>query len=426
MSDVPALLARFRAWLPAMRPELEPDTAVDTVQTLLALKADRLDSPSPTRWSEQILRSLLLVEYPRRVVTAAEDRPLLVPQLTAFLEFLMAERLWDSTSLKPAAARRLLHDLEFEAMEAADDPGRRSMSGNIIHFGVSQGLDFSDPCDADLLFSWYNSLTHAERVEISETGNLRSAPSIPFPDGPLEPLWFLPPATGPLPGELSEAQWARKLEEGLDTLPFVAAVRAIARVLESGPVQLTATDALRLKECTAVLEEISDVYSIPSHLLPLRSMWEDHLLAAAWTSMWQSRAIKVEKHRARLKRGVRPEGDEWVKDALHDAVVEWALPQDLPAVSAETFTALTVMHQNGELVLPSMDQAGERFGTRAAQWPEPLEIQQLTVVYSELLHLHWKGLLEKEGESLWQAPVRFRCTTPVFVSAAAVAIGPVD
>lgn len=435
MTETPAVLTAFRAWLPAMRPELEPDEAVDAIRTLLELKANRLGSPSPTLWNEQLLRALLLQEHPRRVVSTPEDRLLIVPRLKAFLEFLMSERLWDSASVKPSAARTVLRELEFAAVEAADDPSRRSMSGNIMHFGVSQGLDFSDPSHADLLFGWYNSLTHAERIEISDTGALSHPPSRPFPkpgedrgagvgarpvqDSPApsaapspfparapQHLWFLPPAKGPMPCEVSDEQWARQLEEDLETLPFVAAVRAIARLLSTGPVQLTTTDALRLKDCHAVLEEIADVYSGPGNRFPLRSMWDERLLEAAWVAMWQEGLIQVQKHRGRLTRGVKPSEGEWLKDVVHSAVIEWAYPdEDRPEADAsvETLTALAVMHQNGELVLPSLNQARDRFCARPSAEP-PLEVRQLEDVYWDLLRLHWIGLLEKEEGTLWDSP----------------------
>ncbi|MCQ8209628.1 DUF885 domain-containing protein, partial [Cutibacterium acnes subsp. acnes] len=59
-------------------------------------------------------------------IAAREERMLLVPQFAAFCDFLIVERLWDSSSLRPAELRRALAGLEFDVVEAADDASRRS------------------------------------------------------------------------------------------------------------------------------------------------------------------------------------------------------------------------------------------------------------------------------------------------------------
>ena len=99
---------------------------VRTLETLLRLKAEQLHSPDPGVWTEALATDLLTEVVPRTVVQPREQVMDLVPTLTRFFAYLRETGRWHEDSMSVSAAPAMLGGLEFAALEAADDPTRRS------------------------------------------------------------------------------------------------------------------------------------------------------------------------------------------------------------------------------------------------------------------------------------------------------------
>lgn len=433
MSPPSALLSSFRAWLPAMRPELDPDDTVATVETLLRLKAEYLDSPSPNLWTEPLLRTLLTEVHPRKAIAAREERMLLVPQFAAFCDFLIVERLWDSSSLRPAELRRALAGLEFDVVEAADDASRRSAGGNILHYGLEHGLDLSSQEGVAALMEWHNGLTHAERIELTDTGRLSAPPSRPLPipgrgeadgrasgarhDGVAPGMpWFLPPLR-PLDWDATEeAQRKAAAERAAKELPFTRAARALLSKVADGPVQVTDTQALRRKD-------VIDVLTALERPAGVRSMWDDPLLEAAWTALLFSHRVEIAGRRARLGEPADLDDMDDIYQLVLFGVSTWLVGRGEvthPEVGPDAVAALIAGHQNGALTLPSVRQAFERFPTpqRPAAAPRA-ELREFLAVREALHRLHHAGLLEGAPAEGPDGPATYRCTSVVLFAAIA-------
>ncbi|MCK6091262.1 hypothetical protein F3W83_10010 [Micrococcus luteus] len=431
MSPPSALLSSFRAWLPAMRPELDPDDTVATVETLLRLKADYLDSPSPNLWTEPLLRTLLTEVHPRKAIAAREERMLLVPQFAAFCDFLIVERLWDSSSLRPAELRRALADLEFDVVEAADDASRRSAGGNILQYGLEHGLDLSSQEGVAALMEWHNGLTHAERIELTDTGRLSAPPSRPLPipgrgeadgrasgarhDGVAPGIpWFLPPLR-PLDWDATEeAQRKAAAERAAKELPFTRAARALLSKVADGPVQVTDTQALRRKD-------VIDVLTALERPAGVRSMWDDPLLEAAWTALLFAGAVVVDGRRARLGSPTDLEDMDDVYQLVLFGVSAWLVGRGEvthPEVGPDAVAALIAGLQHDSLTLPSFDAALERFpASRHPGGGTRPELRDFFHVWEALNRLHHAGLLEAEIGATPHDESTYFCTETVVFAA---------
>ncbi|HIY23883.1 MAG TPA: hypothetical protein H9837_06210 [Candidatus Brachybacterium merdigallinarum] len=173
------LLADLQEWEGRRRGEENSLEHAQTLDTLLRLKDDELDSPEIGLWTGELLTELLTHIAPRKIVQRREQSMGMVPAVHILFDYLQAHQLWHRRSDPLRDMRELLAVLEFEVLEAADDPTRRSFSTNILNYGMDHGLD---PTDEDALaayMSWYNSLPDAERVEVSDTGRLVD-PSVPY------------------------------------------------------------------------------------------------------------------------------------------------------------------------------------------------------------------------------------------------------
>lgn len=171
----------FTAWLT----EKDPDASGDaqyigrTVRLLLDLKTTYLDSPDPVEWSEDLIADLLIEVVPRRVTQRREESMELGPTMHHLIDYLVDADRWPSSGYSADDAHALLDELEFDVLEAANDPTRRSFSGNILAYAADLGVDFGEPGMTDRYMAWYNSLTVDERHELTDTGTLRN-PGTPF------------------------------------------------------------------------------------------------------------------------------------------------------------------------------------------------------------------------------------------------------
>lgn len=167
------VLREFAGWRSSMDPGLEAERAASSVRTLVELKAEHLDSPEIGRWSVPLIDELLTVVVPRRVAQRREDSMAMAGDLAEFFGFLERTGRWDLASPSVLSAQEHLRDIEFTVLEAADDPSRRGMSGNILHLAVEHGVPLEDQEALEDFMAWYNGLPHAERVSVSDTGRLR-------------------------------------------------------------------------------------------------------------------------------------------------------------------------------------------------------------------------------------------------------------
>ncbi|EWS82494.1 hypothetical protein [Brachybacterium phenoliresistens] len=166
-------LREFAGWRSSMDPGLEAERAASSVRTLVELKAEHLDSPEIGRWSVPLIDELLTVVVPRRVAQRREDSMAMAGDLAEFFGFLERTGRWDLASPSVFSVQEHLRDIEFTVLEAADDPSRRSVSGNILHLAVEHGVPLEDREALEDFMAWYNRLPHAERVSVSDTGRLQ-------------------------------------------------------------------------------------------------------------------------------------------------------------------------------------------------------------------------------------------------------------
>lgn len=327
-------------------PSQRADEEASHVEPLLSLKAELLDSPDPTYWTEELIEVLLTQVVPRKVVQPREMVMAQVPALGHFFAFLGEHRRWNQAGLDVDRARQVLEQLEFAALEASDDPTARSFSGNILTYATTLGVDLESPALLEAYMQWYNTaLTIEERHEISDTGRLAN-PSTPFDpaqwtglggpaggslfgagpfgagpagagpfgagpagldgfDGPegldeLDDLpewpWFLPDADAAAETLLTMS------EEPLGPEALVAAhgdvrlVQRAARLLEflGEGQQVTSTGALRLADVRTLLEE----WGIDSGPRALTTMWQVDEIAGPWSALVAGGWITLTRTRA--------------------------------------------------------------------------------------------------------------------------------
>src|SRR5690625_198381 len=169
------LQAEFELWISSSR-GAEPAAII---ATLLDLKAEHLDSPDPTLWTEEVAVELMTEVVPRNVLQTRQEAMDLVPALSLFFEFLQDRGRWNEDSMSSHAASTLLAGLEFAVLEAVEDPSRRTFSSNILTYGLERGLDPEDEDALAAYMEWYNTLPHAHRVELSDRGRI-SDPAISY------------------------------------------------------------------------------------------------------------------------------------------------------------------------------------------------------------------------------------------------------
>lgn len=279
------VLSEYGAWRLRTDEDAPALEEVRTLETLLRLKADRLGSPSPGLWTAQQTRALLTDVVPRTVVQPREQLMDMVPALRRLFGFLDETGRWEAGSMRREEVPQLLDELEFAALEAADDPTRRSWSTNVLGHGLALGVDLEDQDELADYLHWFHALPDRERLAISGTGRLER------PSAPFDPLreraqrlrdeeedawpWFLPPLEDdgrPL-GELDAQD---DVDAYLDC-PLVVRAGIVLEAVGEG-CRATATGGLGRAETEALLERLGLAAGA-------RSLWDRPELAGVWTTL---------------------------------------------------------------------------------------------------------------------------------------------
>lgn len=339
------LLEQFVSWRTASVPRGAAENEAAHVETLLNLKADQLDVVDPTWWSLDLIELLLLDVVPRKVIQPRELAMEQGPALQQFFDFLAAQGLWHERSDPVQQARQLVEELEFEALEALDDPTRRSFSGNILAYAANLGVTPQEPQALEDFFDWYNTaLTIDERRAISDTGRLDD-PSTPFEPGmsgsrrpAARGSAFFPPAqeesvfwpddeviAGELDYELEDAEfdqpplsWPWFLPEGIDypvseeewgalrddpatfaalfeELPIVRRAATLLDFIGESR-QVTSTGALRRADVETLIEQwgldpgprkVTSMWDVPEIVGPWRA-----LVAGQWLDVGRTKVYR--------------------------------------------------------------------------------------------------------------------------------------
>ena len=301
------VLSEYGAWRLRTDEDAPALEEVRTLETLLRLKAERLGSPEVGLWTAALTRELLTEVVPRTVVQPREQLMDMVPVLRRLIDFLVETGRWAPGSMRGAEAPALLHDLEFAALEAADDPTRRSFSTNVLGHGLSLGVDLEDEEALADYLHWFHSLPDAERLAVSGTGRL-AQPSTPF-DPLLERAlrrrdeaeeqdwpWFLPALEddGEPLGELAE-------QEGVGPYldcPLVRRAVGVLEVIGEGR-RATATGAPGRETTAELLEHLGLDGGA-------RSLWDRPELAGVWTTLLDGGWLELADGRVRAAVGPVP------------------------------------------------------------------------------------------------------------------------
>ncbi|GAA1488171.1 hypothetical protein [Brachybacterium sacelli] len=458
--DRRALLAQFVLWRRPSAGEARADAEAAQVETLLRLKGDQLESPDPTYWTEELLDSLLTQVVPRKMVQPREEAMLLVPALTGFLEFLASRRRWHRASIDPARARTVLEQLEFSVLEAAEDPDRRSFSGNILNYAASLGVQLEDQQELADFMEWYNTaLTDGERHELTDTGRLAN-PGRPFTSGTSGPsprptggsAFFPPPPGGdgagadpvddewddaaeglgapdwpwflPDPDE-ERADWPEEDGEAAeedgeaaeDPAAFAAlharvplvprAVRLLELVGEGRAI--TATGALRRADVHTLVQK----WGLESGSEQISSMWDVPELVGPWTALIAGGWIELTSTRARPGEAATPyvaaeedpEGFVQFARALLGILLLTMSQQEAEhgglEGGADTFASLFYVTSADGLVLPDVLHDGTdmpRVPRGPDGGPDLDEALRLMYTTSDLVRLTAYGILHRDAE----------------------------
>lgn len=321
--DLQALLAQFSLWRRDSVPQQQADGEASHVEPLLRLKADQLDSPDPTLWTEELIEVLLTQVAPRKIIQPREQAMEQAPALSQFFAFLVSRGRWHRRSLELEEARRLLEELELDVLEAADDPTARSFSGNILTYAATLGIGLDRPEHLDAFLQWYNTaLTDAERHEVSDTGRLanpitpfdpadwsgagtgmnRLGEAVPAPSGasvlfaepgsrsePLPPEdappwpWFLPEASAvatalePLP---EDGEDLASMSAACAEVPLVQRAERLLEFIGDGR-PVTATGAMKLADVRRLIDE----WGIDPGPGKVTTMWQIDAIVGPWTAL---------------------------------------------------------------------------------------------------------------------------------------------
>lgn len=284
-----------------VRRGLDPDDAW-LIGAALDLKRDYLDSPNPGVWAVDVLTELLGDVIPRTVLLDTQDRAVLIDTVEDFLQFLADSGRWAPESFPASRIRDVVAGLRPGVDRALTEPSRRSITTNIVQYGQSQGVDFSDHAQVQRFIEDYNALGDAERTQVSE--GHRPSQASPFGLGPFGqgpggapgfPDWpddddgidykaaFQAGWPDILGDPLDLEAMVAPLADGLDIEHQLAAMdlplldradRLMAWLGAGRPV--TQTGALRL----AQTQELAELFGLPT--LSFKSMWEVHEVAAPW------------------------------------------------------------------------------------------------------------------------------------------------
>lgn len=425
---------------------------------MLDLKANYLASPDPTEWSAQTTSALLLEVAPTKVVMPREETMLWVPALGVFFEFLQSTDRWSAASMPAYGAQAFLREMEFGAIEAFDDPSRRSFSANIMRYAVDLGLDLSDPQMVERYMTWYNNLSHAERIEISDTGKLVS------PSSPFDPTAPLPSDGNVIPGgftrhgsedefwdeddftSLSDLELASAWPWFLGELPdpdepilswdpaqlpaeyeasdFVLIAHLLLTMIGDGR-KLTATGALNRADTTEALNMLGIQATF-------RSMWDIPEIVGPWRALTDGDWVRIEGNRATPGPGlapavppsVDPDGFANFAHLLLTRLLLSLTHADYSeggfANTPDTLQALLVATRTEGLVLPGMDVlTGDDLPVQLIDQStgdlDPVELSRLLDTHEDLELLTKYRVIWGEGDH-YRAPMIVRVALGVVLA----------
>ena len=392
------VLTEFGTWRLTADPDAPAAEEVRTLETLLRLKAEKLDSPDPGMWSEDLATDLLTEVVPRTVIQPREQVMDMVPLLVRFVGYLRESGRWHPEAMSVTEAPGMLADLEFAALEAADDPSRRTFSTNILGYGLGLGVDLEDEEELAAFMHWYNSLPDDERITLSSTGRL-AEPSRPYDrdaalaavrDGGQAGLpWpqFLPaPETDTGEGLLTDLDQSA---EAYAAHPVVRRAVALLEVVGQGR-RVTATGALTRADAAEVLR-VCELEGTA------RSMWDRPEIVGPWIALRDGGWLEVRGDRA--VRGVGPvpyvpltEDPEAFVDFGHALLTSLLLGRQAReaddggfAGMPDSLAAVLISCREGGLTMPGPDQV---HGQERQRWGS---------VLTDLRGLARVGALEGEG-----------------------------
>ena len=301
------VLSEYGTWRITAEEEAPVADEIRTLETLLRLKAEQLASPDPGLWTEDLATALLTEVMPRTVVQPREQVMDVVPTLVRFVAYLRETGRWHAESMSVGQVSGVLGALEFAALEAADDPTRRSFSTNILGYGLSLGVDLEDEDELAAFMHWYNGLPDGERLALSETGRLE-APSHLYDRA--EALraaeaqeseqsswpWFLPEPT-----HSAEALQEIELAQGPQAYAGNDFVRRALTLLDhvGQGRRVTATGALGRSETAQLLTALGVDRGV-------RSMWDHPEIVGPWVTLRDGGWLEVEQGRVRRAAGPVP------------------------------------------------------------------------------------------------------------------------
>jgi hypothetical protein len=409
------VLSEYGTWRITADEDAPAADEIRTLETLLRLKAEQQGSPDPGLWTEQLATALLTEVVPRTVIQPREQAMDMVPTLIRFVTYLRETGRWHPDSMSATEAPGILGGLEFPALEAADDPTRRSFSTNILGHGMDLGVDLEDEDELTAYMHWYNSLPDQERLALSETGRLER-PTAPYdreralrevreeresaPDWP----WFLPePASAERSG-LTELELG---PEDYAASDFVRAALALLEVVGEGR-RLTATEALGRDDTAELLAALGIERRV-------RSMWDHPEIVAPWITLRDGGWLEVSGDRVRRAPGPVPavtaqQDPDGFVEVGHALLTALLLGRDAREIRDGGFqgmpdTAASLMIACGADGLP-VQPAG------AAQRDRE-EIERWLRVRRDLESLVAAGALTRDGE-------RFQGSGALLVAVAAV------
>ncbi|WP_114854843.1 hypothetical protein [Brachybacterium sp. YJGR34] len=421
------VLSEYGTWRLTGEQDAPASAEVQTLETLLRLKAERLDSPDVGLWSEELTEELLTRTVPRTVIQPREQVMDMVPTLGRFFRHLRETGRWREESMAPDDVPRILRELEFAALEAADDPTRRSFSTNILGYGLSLGVELEDDDELAAFMHWYNALPDEERVALSETGRL-AEPSRPYDrdremrevadaDGSGRPWpWFLPaPEEGADP--------LREVDLDLDEQSYRANgfVRSAATVLEFVGEErqgrrLTATGALRRHDVRELLGRMGTETEV-------HSMWDHPELTGPWVTLLDGGWIEQDGGVIRRAEGPVPyaraaQDPEGFVEFGHAVLTALLFGKDARDREdggfrgmPDTLAAMLEVCRPGGLTLTRpVAEGDERDGPRIplderTGQPDHLELARWVHVAADLDDLVGSGAIRRQGDHYEGSPV---------------------
>lgn len=410
------VLSEYGTWRITADEDAPVADEIRTLETLLRLKDEQQGSPDPGLWTEELATALLTEVVPRTVIQPREQVMDMVPTLIRFVTYLRETGRWHPEAMSATEAPGVLGGLEFAALEAADDPTRRSFSTNILGYGMALGVDLEDEDELAAFMHWYNELPDQERLALSETGRLER-PAVPYdrdaalaaaraestaaPDWP----WFVP---GPDSADREESTLELDLRsEDYVGLDFVVTALTLVDLVGDG-LRLTATGALGRAPTRSLLAALGIQHSV-------RSMWDHPEIVGPWITLRDGGWLEVVGDRVVRAPGPMPlvpasRDPEAFVEAGHALLTALLLGRDARAPEDGGFqgmpdTAAALMAACGEDGLPA--HPADSADPAVVQDPE--QITRWLRVRHDLDELVAVGALTRDAE-------RYRGSGPLLVA----------